>query len=144
MLKSCVSFPTIPTFIANRHLADKLSCSHNTSTPAVMQLIILKRKIEVCKGRNTYPFLVLHVGCLLSPINSIDNSSPCPAVKSTPAWLQPQTHSPARQEEGDSVKRCQGICPLQKGLLTPTAGHRSLQEAHPAAQWALLTLLQER
>lgn len=65
-------------------------------------------------------------------------------VRSRGHLAQPQTHSPARQEEGDSVKRCQGICPLQKGLLTPTAGHRSLQEAHPAAQWALLTLLQER
>lgn len=30
---------------------------------------------------------------------------------------QPQTHSPARQEEGDSVRRCQGMCPLHKGLL---------------------------
>lgn len=76
-----VSFPTIPTFIASRHLADKFSCLHNSLTPAVMQLIILKHKKEVCKGRNTCSFLILCIGCLLSQINSIHNSSPCTAVK---------------------------------------------------------------
>lgn len=30
---------------------------------------------------------------------------------------QPQTHGPARQEEGDRVR----MCPLHKGLLNPTA-----------------------
>lgn len=42
-----VSFPTIPTFIASRHLADKFSCLHNSLTPAVMQLIILKHKRDL-------------------------------------------------------------------------------------------------
>lgn len=81
VLRSCVSFPTIPTFTANWHLADRLSCLHNPLTPAVMQLIILKHKREICKGRNTCLFLVLHVGCLLNQINSIGNSSSCTAVK---------------------------------------------------------------
>lgn len=81
LLKSCVSFPTIPTFIANWHLGDRLSCLHNPLTPAVIQLITIKHKKEVCKGRNTCPFLVLHTGCLLSQTNSIGNSNPGTAVK---------------------------------------------------------------
>lgn len=81
VLKSCVSFPTIPNFTANWHLAGRLSCLHNPLTPAVMQLITIKHKKEVCKGRNTCPFPVLHIGCLLSQTNSIGSSSPCTALK---------------------------------------------------------------
>lgn len=64
VLKSCVSFPTIPTSTANWHLAfDKLSCLHDPLTLAEMQLIIHKHKKEFCKGRK---ILVLFLSCILA------------------------------------------------------------------------------
>lgn len=55
--RAVFSSPPYPPFIANWHLADKLSCLHDSLNPAMIQFISLKLKKEVCKGRNICPFL---------------------------------------------------------------------------------------
>lgn len=63
-LKCCVEkLHCLQYFIANRHLANKLSCLHDHLNSTTIQLITLKLEKEVCKGRNTCP--IFHPTCWL-------------------------------------------------------------------------------
>lgn len=93
-LKCCAEEPCFLPHHTPLHckLAFGWQCLHDSINPTTIQVIILKLKEEVCKGRNICPFL--HPAHWLpTKANHSSNGNPSPdtAVKFTPAWLWPQT-----------------------------------------------------